>query len=232
MSRGIVTGVIAGYFFLAFIGANVVPNTVDDAGALTVSNNGMLEVLGGILGVGTFVGFVLHIIISAVIGAFYTSLFTQYLDLGGQFYNIVVGGAIYGLIWWIIGGNIMLPMLAGAELLQLSIGASFYGHLVFGHVLAFLVVLQDAALGYGYEHLPKLKHPAGYNYNILDSETGLTKIGRTVRPKERLRELRNEHGKQLRYSSLRESENAPKKESRLHKKFASRRKDGEWFDLS
>ncbi len=131
MRRGIVPGVIAGYLFLAYAGS------------------GMQDMVGGMIGADAFVGFILHIVISIVIGALYTGVFMQYVNLGNNLVNIVVGGLIYGLIWWIIGGNIVMPVVSGGEILQLSIGPSFYGHIVFGHALAFLVVLRDAAMGMG-----------------------------------------------------------------------------------
>ena len=133
MRRGIVPGVIAGYIFLAYAGP------------------GMQDMVGGMIGADSFVGFILHVVISIVIGALYTGLFMQYVDLGNPLVNIVVGGLIYGLIWWIIGGNIIMPVVAGGDLLQLTIGPSFFGHIVFGHALAFLVVLRDAAMGMGAE---------------------------------------------------------------------------------
>ena len=133
MKRGVVPGIIAGYLFLAYTGP------------------GMQDMVGGMISADAFVGFILHIIISIVIGALYTGVFMQYVKLGNPLVDIVVGGLIYGLIWWIIGGNIVMPVVAGGEVLQLSIGPSFYGHIVFGHALAFLVVLRDAAMGMGEE---------------------------------------------------------------------------------
>ncbi|MCY3782126.1 MAG: hypothetical protein OXG78_17565 [Chloroflexi bacterium] len=131
MRRGVVPGVIAGYIFLAYAGS------------------GMQDMVGSMISADAFVGFILHIIISIVIGALYTGVFMQYVNLGNPLVNIVVGGLIYGLIWWIIGGNIIMPVVAGGDVLALTIGPSFYGHIIFGHVLAFLVVLRDAALGMG-----------------------------------------------------------------------------------
>ncbi len=133
MRRGVVPGVIAGYLFLAYTGPD------------------MQDMVGGMISADAFVGFILHIIISIVIGALYTGVFMQYVKLGNPLVDIVVGGLIYGLIWWIIGGNIVMPAVAGGDVLQLSIGPSFYGHIVFGHALAFLVVLRDAAMGMGEE---------------------------------------------------------------------------------
>ncbi len=134
MRRGVVPGVIAGYVFLAFAGP------------------GMLGMIGGMIGSADtpIVGFILHLIISIVIGALYTGVFMQYVKLGNPLMDIVVGGLIYGIIWWIIGGNIVMPVIAQGDLLQLDIaGASFFGHIIFGHVLAFLVVLRDTAMGMG-----------------------------------------------------------------------------------
>ncbi len=131
MRRGIIPGAMAGYAFLAYAGI------------------GMQEMVGSMIGSDAFIGFILHIIISIVIGALYTGLFMKYVDLGNPLVNIVVGGLIYGLIWWIIGGNIIMPAVAGGDVLQLTIDVSFYGHIIFGHALAFIVVIRDAALGAG-----------------------------------------------------------------------------------
>ncbi len=134
MRRGVIPGVIAGYIFLAYAGP------------------GMQEMVGGMISADSFVGFILHIIISIVIGALYTGVFMQYVDLGNPLVNIAVGGLIYGLIWWIIGGLIIMPAIAGGEMLQIDLNsASLFGHIIFGHALAFLVVLRDAAMGMGGE---------------------------------------------------------------------------------
>ncbi|MCY3916002.1 MAG: hypothetical protein OXG49_08310 [Chloroflexi bacterium] len=163
LRRGIIPGIIAGYLFLAFIGASMVPGglnvTSDDAGMVTaveqggaMMNAGMLEMVGGMIGADAFIGFILHIIISAVIGALYTGI---YLDvaknaLDNPFMLIAVGGLIYGVIWWIIGGLIIMPTIAGGDLLQINLNSpSLFGHVMFGHALAFLVVIRDAALGMG-----------------------------------------------------------------------------------
>ena len=128
LRRGILPGVIAGYIFLAYTGP------------------GMQDMIGGAFGVSAFIGFILHLVFSIVIGALYTALFAQHVDLGNALLNIVVGGLIYGILWWIVGGNIIMPVIAGGDILQLNIGPSFYGHIIFGHVLAFIVTLRDLAL--------------------------------------------------------------------------------------
>lgn len=163
LMRGIIPGIIAGYIFLAFIGASMVPDapmiTTDDAGMVTaveqgapMMNNGMLEMVGGMIGADALIGFILHVIISAVIGALYTGLFTQYVKLDNPLLDIAVGGLIYGVIWWILGGLIIMPAIAGGEMLQINLNSpSLFGHIIFGHVLAFVVVIRDAALGMGDE---------------------------------------------------------------------------------
>lgn len=206
MRRGIIPGFIAGYFFLAYAGPQ------------------------------TTISFAAHVIVSIVIGALYTGVFMLYVNLGDRVVNILVGGLIYGLFWWVIGWNIIMPAITGGEVLQLTTDPNFYGHIIYGHVLAFLVVLRDAAMNTewnpDFEAYSKQEHPAGYIYMIWNAFTGLVKIGRTIYPKRRMQELQREHGKHLKYTSLTKSDDAPKEENRLHKRYASRRKDGEWFDLN
>lgn len=146
LRKGVVPGIIAGYIFLAFVGAGMVP-VMDAEGAMTgmQMGNGMLDMVGGMINADAFIGFILHIIISAVIGALYTAVFTPNVNLGSPLVNIVVGGLIYGIIWWIIGGNIIMPAIAGGDVLQLSLGPSFYGHVIFGHLLAF-IVMRDSLM--------------------------------------------------------------------------------------
>ncbi|MCY4071413.1 MAG: hypothetical protein OXG60_08940 [Chloroflexi bacterium] len=168
MRRGIIPGIIAGYVFLAYVGAGAGPARMGENGSITITAaNGMIDMIGGMIGADAFVGFILHIVISLVIGALYTGLFKDNVYLGNPLMDIAVGGLIYGLIWWILGGNIIMPLIAGSDILQLSIGPSFYGHIIYGHVLVFLVVLRDQAFGLEYidgrkyAELPKRKRPGG-----------------------------------------------------------------------
>ena len=146
LRKGVVPGIIAGYIFLAFIGAGMVP-VMDAEGAMTgmQMGNGMLDMVGGMISADAFIGFILHIIISAVAGALYTAVFVNNVNLGSALVNIVVGGLIYGIIWWVVGGNIIAPAVSGGDVLQLSLGPSFYGHIIFGHLLAF-IVMRDALM--------------------------------------------------------------------------------------
>ena len=126
--RGVIPGIMAGYLFLAYAGA------------------GMQDMVGGMINANDFVGFILHVIFSAVIGGLYTAFFTSIVKLGNPLLNIVIGGLIYGILWWVVGGNLIMPLIAGGDVFQFGLGASFYGHIVFGHVLAFLVLLRDMAM--------------------------------------------------------------------------------------
>ena len=116
---------MAGYLFLAYAGG------------------GMQDMIGGMINANDFVGFILHIIFSAIIGALYTAYFAPNVKLGNPLMTIVVGGLIYGIIWWVLGGNLIMPLVAGGDVFQFGLGASFYGHIIFGHALAFLVSRMD-----------------------------------------------------------------------------------------
>ncbi len=130
LMKGIIPGIMSGYVFMAFMGP------------------GMADMVGGMISADALIGFILHIIISAVIGALYTGLFTEYVKMNNPLVDIAVGGLIYGVIWWILGGLIIMPAIAGGEMLQISLtDPSLFGHIIFGHVLAFLVVLRNAAMG-------------------------------------------------------------------------------------
>ena len=86
------------------------------------------------------VGWLYHLVNSAVIGALFGAL------LGGRAgtYGSGAGlGALWGLIWWVLGGLILMPVLLGMppfaslrmpEMLPVAIG-SLVGHLIFGVIL-------------------------------------------------------------------------------------------------
>lgn len=145
---GILPGIIAGYIALGFHGAGFSAPVMDAAGAEigTASGMGILERVGGTIGADALIGFILYVIIGAAIGALYTGLFTPNVDLGNPLLNIAVGGLIYGVIWWVVGANLIAPVIAGGDALQLSLGPDFYAHIIYGHALAFIVVLRDLVL--------------------------------------------------------------------------------------
>ena len=88
----------------------------------------------------TFVGWVYHLFNSAVIGAVFGGL------LGGCAQSIAAGlgwGALYGLVWWIMGALILMPIFLGmpafaplqmAPMRPVAMG-SLVGHLIYGVIL-------------------------------------------------------------------------------------------------
>ncbi len=86
------------------------------------------------------VGWLYHLFNSAVIGAVFGAL------LGSRVLTYVGGllwGALYGFVWWILGGLILMPVLLGmppfAPLLmppmQIVAIGSLMGHVIYGVIL-------------------------------------------------------------------------------------------------
>jgi uncharacterized membrane protein YagU involved in acid resistance len=126
--KGVIPGIMAGYLFLAYAGG------------------GMQDMIGGMIDSNDFMGFILHIVFSAIIGGVYVTFFTSIVKMGNPLLNIVIGGLIYGLLWWVVGANFIMPLIAGGDVFQFGLGPSFYGHIIFGHALAFLVMLRNLAI--------------------------------------------------------------------------------------
>jgi uncharacterized membrane protein YagU involved in acid resistance len=80
------------------------------------------------------VGWVVHLAISAFIGASFAVLL-------GAFSKTLVPAALtgmaYGVVWWILGALLIMPAQLGMPVLQLNATAwqSLMGHLLFGLVL-------------------------------------------------------------------------------------------------
>lgn len=81
--------------------------------------------------------------------------------------------------------------------------------------------------------LPKLPHPAGYVYVIQDTEfSKLYKIGRTVEPARRLKDIRNILPGSSEIIAIVDTQDAPTLEWQLHQRYAESRERGEWFALT
>jgi len=82
------------------------------------------------------VGFVVHMVISAIIGAGFGLVFgTRALD----FQNSALWGAVYGVIWWVLGPLLIMPILMGmgpqfGMALSTPMLMSLVGHLIYGVV--------------------------------------------------------------------------------------------------
>jgi hypothetical protein len=86
------------------------------------------------------VGWLYHLFNSAVIGAIFGWL------LGARIQSFGVGlgwGAVYGLVWWILGGLLLMPVLLGMapfapilmEPMRPVAFGSLIGHIIYGLVL-------------------------------------------------------------------------------------------------
>ncbi len=95
------------------------------------------------------VGFLVHMVISAIIGAGFGLVF------GGRALDFKSGalwGAVYGVIWWILGPLLIMPVMMGmgpqfGMALTMPMMLSLMGHLIFGVVagLAYPVVVRRFA---------------------------------------------------------------------------------------
>ncbi|MEU4313976.1 hypothetical protein [Nocardia sp. NPDC024068] len=124
------------------IGAGLVGGAVFTAVMVAVGFLPTVAALAGSESVG--VGLILHLLISMTLGAGYAILFR------GRSFDAAAGigwGVSYGLLWWVLGNLLLLPLLLG-ELPQWSaemVAAAFpslIGHLLYG-----------AALGLVYQRL-------------------------------------------------------------------------------
>jgi hypothetical protein len=96
------------------------------------------------------VGFIVHMVISAAIGVIYGAAVGN-LPLVREFGPAAVAGAIYGVIWWILGPLVIMPLLLG---MGLQVGMAFsppmlmslMGHILYGLVttLAFAALARRA----------------------------------------------------------------------------------------
>jgi hypothetical protein len=105
--------------------------------------------LSTVAGLGTrflgFQGLVIHLTVSAVIGATYGLLFR---NEGSSFSDGVPWGCLFGLIWWYLGPMTLLPIAITGETDWRSSAASallpsLVGHLIYGAVTAAIFLLLE-----------------------------------------------------------------------------------------
>ena len=151
-------------------------------------------------------------------------------------------GAIVGATWGVIAA------LGGTE--SVDISAHITNGAILGGILGAIggiYSFKESDYGIGqlirgfrsnvsthrYKDLPKLKDPAGYVYLIKEVDfSGQYKIGRTIDPKSRLKQVDLKTPGETMVIALLKTEDAKVLERRLHQKYASKRKRGEWFDLT
>jgi hypothetical protein len=100
---------------------------------------GFLPKVAGLLGgASPALGFVVHMLISALIGMSYGLLF---LHESPDFGSGVAWGMVYGLIWWFVGPLTLMPILLGRTFTWTTEAAGallplLIGHLIYGAATA------------------------------------------------------------------------------------------------
>ncbi len=90
-------------------------------------------------------GFVIHLVISSLIGMSYGVLFRYEAP---DFLSGVAWGVLYGLVWWFIGSLTLMPILLGGSLTWTTEAASaalpmLIGHRIYGAATAFVYLLLE-----------------------------------------------------------------------------------------
>lgn len=80
-------------------------------------------------------GAVVHLAISAILGAGF-GLIVPLI----RFWPLLGAGVVYGMVWWVLGGLLLMPAGLGMPVLQMGASAmqSLMGHLIFGIVTALI----------------------------------------------------------------------------------------------
>jgi len=75
---------------------------------------GMLPMIGQMAGLpNAFAGFLIHLVISALIGGSFAVLFQAFAKTQG---NGLGYGLVYGAIWWVLGPLTLMPFMMGMGL--------------------------------------------------------------------------------------------------------------------
>jgi uncharacterized membrane protein YagU involved in acid resistance len=118
LGRGALAGTIGGFLF-----------------TLVMVQIGFLPAVANLIGLTSqFSGFIVHLVISVLIGASYGLLFHhQSYDVG----SAIGWGMSYGFVWWILGALTLMPILLGITPqwnVEVAAGslASLVGHLAYG----------------------------------------------------------------------------------------------------
>lgn len=87
------------------------------------------------------VGFILHMVISAFIGATFGAIATR---LPSGWAPAIIGGGVYGIVWWVLGALTLMPLLLGMPQMVFAIGGpqwmSLLGHVIYGVITGALFV--------------------------------------------------------------------------------------------
>jgi uncharacterized membrane protein YagU involved in acid resistance len=103
---------------------------------------GMLSMVGMLIGSqSAVVGFVVHMVISAGIGGVYGIVASRLPQQSGP---ATIAGVANGIVWWILGALVLMPILLGMPQMVFQIGQtqwlSLMGHLIYGVITALLFI--------------------------------------------------------------------------------------------
>jgi uncharacterized membrane protein YagU involved in acid resistance len=103
---------------------------------------GMLPMVGMLVRQeSAFVGFLVHMVISAFIGAVYGVVAAR---LPAGWGTAIVAGMVNGVVWWVLGALILMPLGLGMAQMVFQIGPdqwmSLMGHLIYGVITALVFV--------------------------------------------------------------------------------------------
>jgi uncharacterized membrane protein YagU involved in acid resistance len=134
IGAGAVAGLIAGIVFGMMMQMMNAPTP--DGGQMP-----MMAMVAKVVGSTSLtVGWIYHLFNSAVIGAIFAWLFSSRVMTVG---NGLAWGAVYGIVWWILGGQILMPLALGMPpfasimmppMRMVAVG-SLIGHVMYGLIL-------------------------------------------------------------------------------------------------
>ncbi|MFO7661430.1 MAG: hypothetical protein R6X18_02430 [Chloroflexota bacterium] len=127
VSKAAITGAIAG-----LVGGLVF--------GIMMAMQGILPMVGMLIRQeSAVIGFIVHMLISAFIGAVYGVAISRF-DLSPR--TAVLGGVVNGIVWWMLGALILMPLGLGMTDMVFAIGQmqwmSLLGHLIYGLITAFV----------------------------------------------------------------------------------------------
>jgi uncharacterized membrane protein YagU involved in acid resistance len=134
IGAGAVAGLVAGIVFGMMMQMMNAPTP--DGGQMP-----MMAMVAKVVGSTSLtVGWIYHLFNSAVIGAIFAWLFSSRAVTVG---NGLSWGAVYGIVWWILGGQILMPLALGmppfASIMmppmRMVAAGSLIGHLMYGLIL-------------------------------------------------------------------------------------------------
>lgn len=101
---------------------------------------GMMPMIGMLIRIeNAVVGFIVHMVISAIVGALYGHFAPA---LPRTWRAATIAGVIYGVIWWVLGALTLMPLFLGMLEMMFVIGGpqwmSLAGHIIYTTITAWV----------------------------------------------------------------------------------------------